>query len=214
MAKVVGPLYSSEARGRVGGLVFNPWRGAAVVKAKHAPTQPRSSLQLSIRALAVKLSRLWASNAFHDAWDSYAYDHPSVDGMGVSIRATGANWFLALNTRLLLAGYTPIEEPPSAPAPNAVVGFTANGDVRSLTVSWTYPTAAEPLVQIWFDGPHTAGRKGSLARRKFKVRYVGNETETEIIDLQPGTYTVFANTLSSSQGLVSPSVSADATVTG
>jgi len=77
MAKVIGPLHSSEARGRMGGLVFNTWRGLNVVKQSTSPANPRTIAQLNIRAIAVGQARGWQgeSAANQAAWDAYASTH-------------------------------------------------------------------------------------------------------------------------------------------
>lgn len=59
MAKVTLPLMSAEARGKVGGLIYNTWRGNSTVKIKKAPAQPRTARQLLIRAFATTCSRAW-----------------------------------------------------------------------------------------------------------------------------------------------------------
>lgn len=51
MAKVDGPLFSLEARGKVGdSIVFFPWKGRHVVRQWLKPTNPKSVLQGYVRA--------------------------------------------------------------------------------------------------------------------------------------------------------------------
>jgi len=213
MAKVTGPLFSSEARGRMGGLVYNTWRGVATVKAKIAPCQPRTSLQLNIRALMVNLSRLWAANVNQAAWNAYAYAHPVVDGMGNSVRSTGANWFCALGLRLLSIGEPIVALPPAIPAPPPVLGLALTPGASQISADWTSPDIDTTSVEIWFDGPHSAGRNGSLAKAKLKVRVLSNAGPSVSTGLLAGTYTVYARSLRRSNGLVSSYVSAICVVT-
>lgn len=185
----------------------------ATVKAKHAPAQPRSSLQLAARARAVDLSRTWAANAHTTAWNDYAAAHPYLDGMGLTIRATGLNWFLGCNSRLVAAGQTQIDEPPATPAPSAPTGVTATGGANQITVAWTDPGAADDYVDIWLDGPRSAGRKTSIARIKHNQFALGNAADPVITGLQPGTYTVWIRSFSKYTGLVSAWVTASCVVT-
>lgn len=212
MAKVIGPLHSSEARGRMGGLVYNTWRGVATVKAKHAPCQPKSTLQLAVRAIAITLCRLWAACPYQADWNAYAYAHPTTDQMGNSVRATGANWYLALNTRLGLAATPPVQTPPVVAAPAAPAGFGLVGAAGGMTASWT-PLAATELCELWKDGPRSAGRIASLPRARFHDRPEGTLGTYVFIGLQPGTYTIYARTMSQDDGQVSTYVSATAVVT-
>ena len=212
MAKVVGPLHSSEARGRMGGLIFNTHRGVSVVKVKHAPCQPRTSLQLAIRAIAVTLIRAWAACLYKADWNAYAVLHPKVDGMGNSIRATGANWYLALNTRLKRMGTTPVESAPTADAPAAIEGFSATLSSGAFSPTWTAPTLAADGVEVWMDGPHSAGRIGSLARAKFLANWTGDQSGLGSVAAALGSYTLYARGISLVDGQVSAWVSKDIVV--
>ena len=212
MAKVVGPLHASEARGKMGGLVYNSWRGFATVKAKHAPAQPRTSKQLAVRALAIYCSRMWQACTNKADWNTYAQTHTIVDWTNSPKRLTGANWFTALGVRLLKANVAIVQTPPIVPAPNAVTHFTAIGSADLITLTWTDPGAADDHVEIWLDGPHTAGREGSLPRASYNSTILGNAT-TKTVAAIPGTYSVYARVRSNVNGLVSVWVSATATVT-
>ena len=212
MAKVTGPLHSSEARGRVGGLVYNTHRGVSVVKAKHAPCQPRTSLQLAVRAIAVTLIRAWAACVNKAAWNAFAVLHPTVDGMGNSIRATGANWYVALNTRLKRMGIAIVQTAPAAVAPAAIEGFTANLSSGAYSPAWTAPTLAADGVEVWVDGPHSAGRQGSLARAKYLSYWSGDQSGLGSVAAALGSYTLFARGISLVDGQVSAWVSKDIVV--
>jgi hypothetical protein len=213
MAKVIGPLGSSEARGRVGGLIYNTWRGISTVKVKHAPCQPRTSLQLALRAIAITLVRLWASCVNKVDWNNYAAIHPYVDGMGNSIRATGANWYVALNTRLKRMGLAAVETPPAVAAPNAIVGLDASCTSGSFSPTWTAPSLAADGVDVWMDGPHSPGRKGSLAKANYLANWTGDQSGLGSVNALPGNYTLYARGISLVDGQVSVWVSKDIVVT-
>jgi hypothetical protein len=213
MAKVVGPLHSSEARGKVGGLVFNSWRGFATVKAKHAPSQPRTQLQLAVRAVAILCSRAWQLLATKADWNTYADNHPLVDWTNSPKRLTGANWYVMLTTRLLRQGIPAVTTPPAVAAPDPVTGLTVVPGAGSLTIDWTTPSAHVNNVEIWFDGPRSAGRLASLYRAKYNCSPWGDEGGLTISGLMKGVFTVYARVLSRTDGQVSLFVSATATVT-
>ena len=50
MAKVIGPIQSFEARGKLGSSVFGTWRGINVVRAHFIPANPQTAAQVNIRA--------------------------------------------------------------------------------------------------------------------------------------------------------------------
>jgi len=204
MAKVIGPLHSSEARGRMGGLVYNTFRGMATVKAKHAPAQPRSQKQLSARAIAVNLSRTWAALSTQALWNAYAAAHPYVDGMGLTIRATGLNWYLALNSRLNALLIGSVTSPPIAVPPGPVVTLAPTPTVGQLSIAWAGPTLATNRVQIWLDGPRSQGRASSLPRARLNAQPEAASSPLVVTALQPGRYTVYARSLSETDGQVGP----------
>jgi hypothetical protein len=160
----------------------------------------------------VNLSRLWAANANKTDWNAYAAAHPTVDGMGNSVRATGANWFCALGLRLLLIAQSVAATPPTIAAPEAPSGLALTPTANQISVAWTNPDLATTSVELWLDGPHTAGRAGSLAKARCIIRPLSDTSPGVIDTLQPGTYTLFARSLHRSNGLVSTYVSADCVV--
>jgi hypothetical protein len=212
MAKCIAPAHAAETRGKVGGIVYNTWRGLATIKAKHAPAQPRSQKQLAIRALAIMLVRKWADLTNQADWRTYAYNHPISDWTNQPKRLTGANWYVMLNTRMFRMMGTTITDPPAVNAPDPVVEFAAADGAGLITLTWTAPSGANDRIEFWLDGPNTAGKLGSIIRAKFKTIMEGNTSGATITGLQPGVYTVYARVVSMVDGQVSLYVSDTAVV--
>ena len=58
MAKVAGPLYSAEARGRIADIMVHfPWKGRACVRQWLKPTNPKSVSQIEVRSHVKFLSQ-------------------------------------------------------------------------------------------------------------------------------------------------------------
>jgi len=90
MAKVEGPLFSLEARGKIGNaIVFTPWKGRHVVRQWLKPTNPKSTTQGYVRA-ALKAVSKWIKKISHisgsDATDSVVYQAMTASA------AAGENW--------------------------------------------------------------------------------------------------------------------------
>jgi hypothetical protein len=90
MAKVEGPLFSLEARGKVGdAIVFFPWKGRHVVRQWLKPTNPQSTTQGYVRA-ALKAIGYWVKKIGNtndgDALDSKVYQ------AATSSADAGMNW--------------------------------------------------------------------------------------------------------------------------
>lgn len=75
MAVVVGPLMSVDATGTfAGAAVFSHWKGRNTVRRHVVPANPKSSGQLSVRAMMKFLSQYWSSlsSADQTSWDARA----------------------------------------------------------------------------------------------------------------------------------------------
>ena len=213
MAKVVGPLHSSEGRGKVGGLVFNSWRGFATVKAKHAPAQPRSALQLMVRSIAVASARAWGLLTTQAAWNQYAQTHTLSDWTNTPKRLTGMNWYVMLSTRLLRRGTSAVATPPITADPGALTTLTATGTQLGFEVDWLPLQARAHNVEIWVDGPHSKGRIGSIPRATYNMDGDGTVGAANVAVLQPGRYTIYARVLLNATGQVSPWISCEGDTT-
>ena len=215
MAKLIGPLHSAEARGRVGGLVYNTWRGLSYAKAQCAPSQPRTKLVLQIRAWTTYLVRAWQglSDAQRATWQEYATSHTETDGMGAPKRLTGLNWWVRNNLRSLHMGLSGFVSVPQVAAPAAPAAFNAANGVGESIVTWTATEGTKMNVGISVVGPHSAGKQGKLTRAKHNS-YTAGEAGTVTITLTiPGTYTIFGRVINEDNGLASTWVSDTAVIT-
>jgi len=158
MAKVVSPLHSVEARGRMGGIVFNTWHGISYAKAHSGPNQPNSAAQLAARSRLVTIGAAWRdlTQVQRDAWAVYADSHLESDWTGVPKRLTGQNWYIRCNVQLARMGQAAIDVPPAVAAPDAIVGWEAALTVADLTVEWTSPVATD-YIDVWALGPVSTG---------------------------------------------------------
>jgi hypothetical protein len=196
---------SSEARGRVGGTVYNTWRGIRYAKQQTSPAQPRSIRQLQIRAWAVYLVRLWATIG-DDArllWNNYAVEHPDIDWTNRSRRLTGLNWFVRVNTRLLDIPKPIITSPPTAAAPNPLELFAAADGSGSSVLTWTATADWGDYVQVFVQGPHSAGAKSSIHKAKLNQYAQGPSGTATLASLPAGTYDVWARVVYQDTGLAS-----------
>lgn len=215
MAKVLGPLNSTEARGAIGALIYNTWRGIATVKKFVSPSQPRTERQLLIRSLCTTYVRNWANltDSQRAAWNTYAADHPYIDWTGQAKRITGANYYTGLSVRLDDAGFTPPDDPPTTTAPDAVADFVVTGGNDQLSCAWSAFAGTDVTVDLWLYGPHSPGISPKLTKARHNVYQAGQTQPKVISGLSPGLYTVFARSINEANGLASTWVRDSATVT-
>jgi hypothetical protein len=215
MAKVKMPLFSTEARGKVAGLVFNSWRGLNYVKSSISPAQPRTSRQLQIRAWAVQLVRAWAavSAVNQQTWRDYATAHQSPDWSGSPVRTTGLNWYLKCNMRLLDQGKATIATAPIVAAPGSVAALVLTPGAGTISCAFTAFGGTDTSVDWWLVLGKGLGILPKLTMAKHRAFSPGETSPYVISALAPGNVTVFARSVSETTGLASAWVSASAVVT-
>jgi hypothetical protein len=215
MAKVTMPLMSAEARGKVGGIVYNSYRGKSTVKVKKSPSQPRTARQLTIRAFATTLSRAWGSltQLQRDGWTAYATAHPFTDWTNSPKRLTGLNFYLALGARLMDMGKAVVATAPVTLAPANVANLVATGGAGQISFAFTAYAGTATTLDIWLQGPKSAGSVGTLVKAKHKGYAPGETTPYVATALTPGLYACWARAIDEVTGLASAFIETTATVT-
>lgn len=215
MAKLMNPLMASEARGRVGGTVYNTWRGTRYAKQQTAPAQPRSSRQLQIRAWCTYLVRLWQTIGAANIvlWNNYAVAHPEIDWTNSPKRITGLNWFVRCNLRLLDLTKTVITAPPTSPAPGALTTFNAADGADDIVLTWDATADWGDYVDIFIHGPHSAGVQAKIQSAKHNSYAQGPSGTATIAGVPAGSYTIWARITYQDTGLSSPWVSHTCVIT-
>lgn len=162
MAKLTyGPIVS-DARNKIGGVVFSRARSGPYARTKVSPVQPRSSYQCNVRSNFSTLSKLWGDptmDAYRAGWIALAVRYPQKDVFGNSRTLTGLQMFQKCN-RALQAIETGIILP--APASlvctspgNITVTPVAGGGTIAITVV-NNPTVYESPV-IYAAAPASRG---------------------------------------------------------
>lgn len=214
MAKVLNPVMSTAARGKVGGLIFNVWRGLNTVKGFKSPTQPRTSRQLAVRAILSSLSRAWATitTLQRDAWATWAAAHTQTDWTGTAVRMTGENAYVKCNALLSDMGKATISDPPDAAAPTSLTGLVLTGGSGQISAAFSARSGTDETVDFWLYGPHSVGQSPTIVKAAHQAYAPGETTPYVISGLATGFYTVWARVVSEIDGQTSPFVQATATV--
>lgn len=166
-AKVVDPLRSSEARGKVGGLSYNTWRGIKTVKSCGQPTNQYTAARTEARRKLIYWSKRWQllSDAQRALWRSYADAHQVPDWTGNPVRLTGHQCYVGLSVMQERCAITPTGNPPALSAPAAAAFFTATYNAGTGAVDFAVNSGdllSGQMVEVWKSGPHSAGRSPSI----------------------------------------------------
>lgn len=161
MAKVDGPLFSIEARGKIAdALVYFPWKGRHVVRQWLKPTQPNSTNQGYIRSAMYAIGKMIKkimSLSGGDALDSKLYTLlTSAVPPGLNWNAYQAQGFLDLlqtGGTFVLGSFTDLIVAYSSLVSTALTAFqteaTALG-MSDFTFNYGYTTAIEAGCQLYF----------------------------------------------------------------
>jgi len=218
MAKFMGSL--GQILGSVGGATFSHNRGGSYVKRRCVPTNPNTDAQSDIRAILATLSSGWSSVSASDrlSWDNWAAANPTTDSLGNEINWSGHQAYIALNSRLLLAGAAAEPAPPITSGPAALVTLAATFTQPSdYSIAYTAtPLAAGHRLLIWWTRPGSPGQNPNFNQaRILKITAAaaaspaaGSTMETLLTDQQ---LNVYAQVMDAS-GQVSPVLKARAIV--
>ncbi len=208
MAKLLSPLMSAEARGKVGGTIYNTCRGIKYAKTFTAPANPQTTRQLAVRNLLSQYSRSWRglSQTQRDAWITYADANPRVDWTGQPVRWSGLNWYIACNSLLADIGASAISSPPSTVAPDAPSGVALSLTSGTLKLAWTAPTGNTLQIDVWLLGPVSSGDAGRLRMAKHYSYYPAESTTpvTLVSSCPAGRWYAWVRVISEATGLTSP----------
>jgi len=215
VAKVISPLHSAEARGKVEGLIFNTWRGFNTVKTFKSPAQPRTSIQLSRRANCVQMARAWGelTDIQRGGWNDYAVNHPDIDWTGSPKRLSGFNWYIRCNTRILIFTETPIDVPPTQNAPPPMVAFAAGDGILQSILTWTFGDGAANRFFIYGVGPLSQGRDAKREAAAIVGYGTASMQTLTLSNLFVGRYTLWGVVINTDTGLASTYVSDTADIT-
>lgn len=210
MAKVVAPLMSQEVRGKMGGLVFNTYRGIATCKSLKSPVQPNTAAQTNARSRMTDASRAWAelTSVQRDAWEVYAASHIEADWTSKPKRLTGHNWFCRCYSRAILAGGSPITDVPAvaAPAAPAITSIAHNAaGGGTIEVTYTTPPASGTVWVFYGCGPISDGRVPKLQMASIKLQVDHADSSPDSIYTAPvsGRYGIWYRAIDSATGLAS-----------
>jgi hypothetical protein len=147
MAKVTsGPMGATDARNKIGAVVFTRVRGSMVVRALVTPANPNTGSQQAVRAALRQLTVNWQTvltPAQRTAWNVYASNQPTTDKLGQAMHLSGYTKYIQTNADLQRIYGRSANDPPPAADPLQLTSFTA-GPLDN--VAHTFPLAWTPAL--------------------------------------------------------------------
>lgn len=148
MALTKAPLFGLDASGTIAGsIVFSKWKGRTYVRRHAVPHNPRTGLQVGMRAGFKFVSQDFAnlSPTIVDHWKTIA-DKTGITPLNAQIKAGQQNIRLGLGV---------IQDPTAAPGttPNAPTGGAAAAEPKTLVLTWLHPGAnpGDYTTMVWMS---------------------------------------------------------------
>lgn len=94
MVKVYGPMMSMDASGTIGKIAtFSKWKGRNYVRSRVVPANPKSALQVSVRAMLRFLSQAWVNVGAtpQGTWDDLAAAD-QISPFNAFVGRNGSRW--------------------------------------------------------------------------------------------------------------------------
>jgi hypothetical protein len=155
MALTKAPLFGLDAGGTLGGaIVFSKWKGRTYVRRHAIPHNPRSGLQVGMRAGFKFVTQAYVSlsGTIIDHWKLIA-DKTAITPLNAQVKASQQNIRLGLGC---------IKDPNATPGttPTIVAGTSATAAPKTLVLAWAHPvtTPGDYSTMIWMSPTGTFTR--------------------------------------------------------
>lgn len=176
MAKYIG-LLTSDARGKVGGLVMTKARGGTTLKAHSGGINPATAYQTYNRQSFGSAIAAWKrlTDPQRTTWSLLATQFTYLNSLAQPYQPTGLQlWTQAFMCAQQSAGSPPASAPSLKPSIDQIVGLTAYTVGPVFSVSATDSVGAYPgswLVSSSFIVPPTVGYTTGIRRRFMGYTY-------------------------------------------
>jgi hypothetical protein len=170
MAKYIG-LLTSDARGKVGGLVMTRARTGSTMKAHSGAINPRSTFQANCRASFATGYYAWRllTDPNRTTWDLLATQFTYLNSLAQPYQPTGLQlWQQAWVCAALAGGTPPSLAPaikPSIPQPDALAAANVVGDLDITATTASLPYAGAWVLSSSFIVPPTLNYTTGIRRR-------------------------------------------------
>lgn len=144
----------SQMSGSLGGVTASRNKGGQYFRDRAVPTTATSAPALNAKARLSLYSATWATltDVQRASWHRYGTIKPTIDTLGMPKILTGLQAYVAINTRLNLAGNAAIVAPPIGSDPNALTTATATFDIGAGTSTLIFtPTPLGATNKLWLE---------------------------------------------------------------
>jgi len=201
MAKVTQPLSSSEARGAVGGFVYNTWRGISTVRSRVTPKNEFTTARVALQDLMTEIAGAWKNLTQQQrlAWHDFAAQHVECDWTGVDKHLTAWNWWIRIQARRSFYGLPQTNDPPIQQCQIRLSDLATYPSLSYMTITWNVDIVPPPsihVIEVWVTNPLSPGRQATIKDAHFETTGDPLDESYTFVPASIGQITVFARPLS------------------
>jgi len=197
LAKFLSSVFT-DVRGSIGGITFGINKGVMTAKVKPNPARRMRTTQPSNRAILGWMSRIYGglSSTNRALWETWAANHPVVNSMGQSVKLSGHQWFIKLNSVARRIGGVGVESdtPPLTDLQYSVNDFaavTGSVDPGDIDLTWEVDGDGDAgdFVEIGIAGPFASPARVEVHNKFKSLQTVAGNLELDTIaDLVEGAW--------------------------
>lgn len=173
MAKIKYSALVSEMSGKLNGSVMAKNRSGNYVRTKITPVNPQTPAQVAARNRLSFFSSAWKglTQGQRDAWNGSVDDWTKTNIFGDSIKPSGQNLYVAVNSNIQNGGGSPLVLPPQKVGVDALSAFSVANDISDLEIELTFaPTPVPANHALVVEA--TAGMSAGISYMKNKFRQI------------------------------------------
>jgi len=151
MALAIGPAYSTQARGKVGGITYCSGNSTAICKPTTFPCRGMSAAQTQQRRMVFsEVAWQWtnASLETRTLWEDFARELTFVSRLGRAYTPTGRQVYYRLCMSSLSAGYGLLVSPPMLYSPVYYPKLDIIFDTSGASLSWDTAIPAYTTIMV------------------------------------------------------------------
>jgi hypothetical protein len=184
MAKYIG-LLSSDARGKLGGIVLSRSRSGTTLKAKTTPKKPVTPAQVSAQASLANAHLAWQTLTADNrtTWAVVAATITWTNSLGGTYSPTGQQLYIQAFINANMQSYVPPDEYPDDPDPPATLTYVgADSGGGELNVFFEFMAGAPSTLVYVYAGRYVRATVNYTAT---KARtYMGYAYDTDVLNIQ------------------------------
>jgi len=188
-----GPM-AGVISGRVGSVVFSHNKGGPYVRNGTIPTKLSHERAVAVRTRLTQASQQWQAltDAQRASWKSWCQVNTVTNRLGHQVTMPANAAFVMLNTRLVQAGDSPIDEPPVTVSPEGLTSLSGSWDIGAGDFAITFaPTPLGATERLWCRAWVTDSAAITYLRNRLVVVKITDVEEATGTDLQASIEAIF-----------------------